>query len=104
MNFGKILEKLKTLGQYAYIAGGFIGALILILLLYWVLLGRPQPVDERIGDERQGIPVVSGTSFVEQLKRDLNLLTDPIFKNLRLPVGLPIRVTPPGRENPFSPF
>lgn len=102
MDIGPILEQLKEERKYLYVV---VVMLIVVVALYFVYRAFfsdvGSGVDAPIGTSPIALPSVTA---VEQLKRDLNVIADPLFKNLRLPIELPIKLSPPGRDNPFEPF
>jgi hypothetical protein len=101
-NFDHILDRLKGERQMIYVIGLVIGIFVVVFIIYQIFFtGSAQ---QRPVEEKDGSSLIPSVTFVDQLKRDLGILADPVFKNLKLPIELPIRITPPGRDNPFSPF
>ena len=103
MALEEILEKIKSQKKHLYLILGIAGALVVIYVLYLMFFsaGGAFNKEPALGPTT---PVVSSVTVIEQLTRDLSILTDPIFKTLRLPIELPIQTPPTGRDNPFNPF
>lgn len=102
LDFEKILDKFRGDRQLIYVIGLLLGIFVVIFILYQIFFAGAGTED--VNKDNTDSSVIPSVTFIEQLKRDLGVLADPVFKNLKLPVELPIRISPPGRDNPFSPF
>lgn len=92
-----------------YIAIIVVGNAVAFYLVFSSLFGqtrRASPSPQGIISSSAEEQLVSGENFkrfIDQLSIDLNILNDTRFKLLRS-LGIEVKISASGRENPFLPF
>lgn len=82
-----------------------IGALIIVIILtifFWYLNYQKEPSYEEFGPTQGGATLISDfEQRFKEIKLDLSILDDPLFKSLKSHGALPVAAGETGRGNPF---
>lgn len=79
---------------------GILAVVVIITAFVWYSNYQKKPVKE--GESLIG-PLVSG-KYLKDVKLDLDILNDDLFKSLKSHGVLPVIPGDTGRDNPFSPY